>query len=154
MSRVIVLDSGVLGDVVKPVRKRQTDFAIAQWVVDLSIAGNRLVVPAIADYELRRELLRIKRFSSILALDLWNAGEPGRFLDITRADLLLACDFWAQARNAGRPTADSKELDGDVLICAQARNLGLPASDYIVATTNVRHISQFVPADLWSNIAP
>lgn len=154
MSRVVVFDSGVLGLVTKPNKKTVEDRAAAQWAMDLLAAGNQIVVPAIADYEVRRELVRISSTRGLAALDAWNAGEPGRFLDLSNADLRLACQLWAQARNAGTPTADPKELDGDVIISAQARGLGLTPPAYIVATTNVGHLSLFVPADLWTNIVP
>jgi hypothetical protein len=41
-----------------------------------------------------------------------------------------------------------------MILAAQALSLGLPSLDYIVATTNVRHLSMFVPADQWGNIKP
>jgi len=154
MSRIIILDSGVLSLVTKPNKKALEDRAAARWAVDLLAAGHRIVVPAIADYEVRRELVRSGSTRSILALDTWNDAEPGRFLDLTSGDLRLACQLWARARNAGTPTADPKALDGDVLIAAQALNLDLSRSDFIVATTNVAHLSLFVPADRWTNITP
>lgn len=60
--------------------------------------------------------------------------------------------LWAQARSAGAPTADPKELDCDVLLAAQTLTMGVPTSDLIIATTNVGHLSQFANADLWPNI--
>jgi predicted nucleic acid-binding protein len=154
MSRVIVFDSGVLGMVTNPNKKTPEARAAAGWAVSLMAAGHRVVVPAIADYEVRRELVRSGSTRGELALDAWNHAEPGRFLDLTNRDLRRACRLWAQARNAGTPTAEPKELDGDVLISAQALHLGLPRSDFMVATTNVGHLSLFVPADLWTNISP
>ena len=77
-----------------------------------------------------------------------------RYLPITTDVMLLTAALWAQARQQGIPTADVKALDGDVILAAQALSLGLPATDIVVATTNVGHISRFVPADLWSNISP
>ncbi len=50
--------------------------------------------------------------------------------------------------------ADPKELDADVLIAAQALDLGVPAPDLVIATTHAGHLSQFVAADLWTNLAP
>jgi hypothetical protein len=154
MSRVIILDSGVLGLIAKPNKRSPLDRAAATWAADQLAAGHRICVPAIADYEVRRELVRAGFAQSLVALDAWNAAVAGRFLDLSNADLRLACQLWAQARNAGTPTADPKELDGDVLIAAQDLNLGLDRTDFVVATTNVGHLSLFVPADLWINIAP
>ena len=57
-------------------------------------------------------------------------------------------------RTKKAPTADPKELDGDVLIAAQALDTGLPTSAFIIATVNVGHLALFVPADLWRNIIP
>ncbi|HZO89832.1 MAG TPA: hypothetical protein VFB38_16000 [Chthonomonadaceae bacterium] len=68
--------------------------------------------------------------------------------------MLLAADLWAQARNQGIPTADARALDADVILVAQALTAGLPASEIIVATSNIRHIGRFIAADLWSNIHP
>ena len=42
-------------------------------------------------------------------------------------------------------------LDGDVILAAQAATLD--RARVIDATTNVRHLSRFVPAKLWADIA-
>lgn len=77
-----------------------------------------------------------------------------RFLTLTTAHLEAAARLWGVARNAGMPTASADALDGDVILAAQALSLGLSTSDYIVATTNVGHLSRFVPCDEWINIRP
>jgi predicted nucleic acid-binding protein len=81
---------------------------------------------------------------------------PYRYLPFSDTALRRACTLWAQARNAGTPTADSKELDCDVLIAAQALNYqitnGIASSDLVLATVNVGHLSQFLPADIWQKI--
>lgn len=77
-----------------------------------------------------------------------------RSLPITSPAMLLAADLWATSRQGGLPTGDPKKLDFDVILAAQALTPGGPASDLIVATSNVAYISRFVPADLWSNIRP
>jgi hypothetical protein len=51
------------------------------------------------------------------------------------------------ARKRGKPTADLKELDGDVILAAQALQV-----DAIVATENVGHLSLFVEAKHWKDI--
>ena len=153
MIRTVFLDTGPLGLVTNPKRTPDT-IAAAQWVYLMEAAGHRFLVPAIADYEVRRELTRAGRIRGIARLNAFNAAGAGRLFSVTNAALLLAANLWAQARNAGTPTADPKELDADVIIAAQALDMGLPASDFIIATGNVSHISLFAPCDLWTNIKP
>ena len=144
MSLTVILDSGPLGLVTNPKKTPET-VAAAQWVFDMEAAGHRFIVPAVADYEVRRELIRAGKTNGIARLNTFNAAEPDRFLSVTDAALLLGADLWAQARNAGTATADPKELDGDVLIAAQALDMGLPATDFIIATVNVGHLALIRP---------
>jgi hypothetical protein len=72
------------------------------------------------------------------------------YLPLTTRAMRQAALFWAQARQQGLPTAEDKAIDGDVILAAQAMTLGLP--DAVVATTNIGHLSRFVPADFWQNI--
>lgn len=153
MSRIVALDTGPLGLLTNPKKSAETIGCVA-WSVSLLQAGHQLIVPAIADYELRRELERAGKTRGLFLLDAWNAARPDRYLSLTDSALHLAAHLWAQARNAGTPTADPKELDGDALIAAQLLDLRLPPSDLILATTNVGHLAQFVPAALWTDIAP
>jgi hypothetical protein len=39
-----------------------------------------------------------------------------------------------------------------MVLAAQALTLGEP--DVVVATTNIGHLSRFVPAELWQDITP
>jgi predicted nucleic acid-binding protein len=127
---------------------------MTRWALDIMAAGHRLVVPAIADYEVRRELERVGQRRGLAQLDAFNAARSDRYLALTDDALRLAAKLWAQARNAGMPTADPKELDCDVLIAAQALTMSVPTSDLVIATTNVGHLARFVPADLWTNLTP
>lgn len=153
MSLTVILDSGPLGLLTNP--KRTPDaIAATQWAIAMRRAGHRFIVPAIADYEIRRELERAGKTKGLAALDAWNKAAPDRYLALTDSALRLGSKLWAQARKSGTATADPKALDGDVLIAAQALDMGLPATDYIIATVNVGHLAIFVPADLWSNMKP
>ncbi len=153
MSLTVFLDTGPLGLLTNT---RPTPIAVAcqQWAVDMMIAGHRFIVPAIADYEVRRELERAGKIRGLAALDAWNTAYPDRYLPVSDSALRLGAKLWAQARNTGTPTADPKELDGDVLIAAQALDMRLPQTDFIIATVNVGHLALFAPADLWTNINP
>lgn len=157
MSQTIFLDTGPLGILTNPKKPPVTVDAL-RWAAEHIRAGNRLLVPAIADYEVRRELVRLGRSQGMAALDAWNSIPSDRYVVLTDSALQLAAVLWAQARNAGTPTADPKELDCDVLIAAQALDYqnahGLTSGEVVIATTNVGHLGQFLLADLWQNIAP
>jgi hypothetical protein len=153
MSRVIILDTGPLGLLTNP-KKAPEPRAITRWALDMMAAGHQLIVPAIADYEVRRELERVGHQKGLRHLDTFNAARADRYPPLSDGALRLAAKLWAQARNAGIPTADPKELDCDVLIAAQALTMGIPSSELVIATTNVGHLSRFVTADLWENISP
>jgi predicted nucleic acid-binding protein len=126
--------------------------ACREWLKQLLASGVRVVVPEIVNYELRRELLRMRKTIAVAALADFNAAVPGRFLPITSAALDLAAELWSQTRQQGRPTADPHALDVDVILSAQLLSAGYDPSNLIVATSNVSHISQFVPAADWQTI--
>lgn len=153
MSRVILLDAGPLGRVTGDIRSERVRLMV-EWVEATLTAGHRVLVPAISDYEVRRELERAEKRAGLARLDAFNSAEPDRFLPLTEAALRRAATLWAQARHRGTPTADPRELDGDVILAAQALTLGVPTSDFVIATTNVGHLAQFVPAETWETITP
>jgi hypothetical protein len=66
--------------------------------------------------------------------------------------MLKAAEFWAEARQRGQATADPKALDGDVILAAQATLVADEGNEVIIATTNVKHLSQFVDARDWQLI--
>jgi predicted nucleic acid-binding protein len=147
VSETIVLDAGPLAMVTHRGGVPEID-ACRQWLAALLTRGIQVVIPEIADYETRRELLRAGKVQSVARLDaLVNAVE---YLPITTATMRRAADLWAEARRQGRPTADDKALDGDVILAAQA--LGMGRSSVLVATTNVAHLARFVPAKTWREI--
>jgi predicted nucleic acid-binding protein len=124
--------------------------ACAQWLQTHITSGSRTIIPEIADYEVRRELLRANKTKGISRLDdLANLIE---YLPITTAAMRQAAQLWSQARQQGQPTAGDKTIDGDMVLVAQAITLG--ESDVVIATTNVGHLSRFIAAELWQNIAP
>ncbi|HEU5118286.1 MAG TPA: hypothetical protein VFT74_16830, partial [Isosphaeraceae bacterium] len=71
MSRAVVLDSGPLGLLSNP---RSTDATqrARLWLEALYEAGDRVIVPEIADYEVRRELIRAGRARGLARLDHLN----------------------------------------------------------------------------------
>ena len=111
------------------------------------------MIPEIADFEVRRELLRVGGTRKLLRLESLSTIVGVEYDPITTPAMRLAAEFWAQVRRTGRPTADPKELDADVILAAQVR-LAAADGEAIVATTNARHLSRFVPAEDWTKIAP
>ena len=153
MSRILFLDSGPLGLLTHPQRSADV-VAVAEWLSRCLLSRHRVIVPAIVYYELRRELLRAKKTFGLGRLDAFVSATPGRYLPLSDEALRLAADLWAKARQSGQSTADPKALDIDVILAAQALSFGSAQADMIVATTNPRHLSQFITAKDWQEIVP
>ena len=98
-----------------------------------------------------RGLVRAGLLPSVHRLD--ELKQVLEYAPIRTEAMLLAARLWAEARQAGQPTADPKALDGDVILAAQARlfNEAIDGA-VVVATTNVAHLSRFVPAADWQSI--
>ena len=103
MSPIIVLDSSPLGAMSHP-EPEGVNRDCYDWFKRLLVGQRRVIVPEIADYEIRRELIRagkargIRRLNEILAV--------AEYLPITTEAMRKAAELWAQARNRGAPTAD------------------------------------------------
>jgi predicted nucleic acid-binding protein len=135
--KILVLDSGPLGKLAHPKAKLE----ISDWFEARILSGDRLIIPEICDYEVRRELLRAGLHESVSRLDSLKLSLE--FLPIRAQSMLLAADLWAKVRNAGMPTAPDLALDGDVIVAAQTLDAFKSA---IVVTDNPKHISRFVDA--------
>jgi hypothetical protein len=100
--RLVVLDKGTLGLLTHP-RARSDALACRHWAQTLLAAGIRVIVAGIADYELRRELIRAGKSAGLRRLDAARAGFE--FDPVTQAALDEAASLWAAVRNTGRTTA-------------------------------------------------
>lgn len=146
MPDVVLLDAGPLGIASHP----RPGPEILAWMPQLLAAGVELRVPEIADYEVRRELLRSNRLRGIERLDALKATLG--YVPITTEMMLRAAEFWADARKRGKPTASDAALDADVILAAQAASI--TGKEVVVASTNPKHLSRSVAAELWQNIGP
>jgi predicted nucleic acid-binding protein len=108
-----LLDTGVLGQICHP--RRHQD---ARAWFRRAINAHNILVSELADYELRRELLRIGAARSLARLD--ELGRELLFVPVSTVVWRRAAALWAQARNDGNVTASPHALDGDVLLAAQA----------------------------------
>jgi predicted nucleic acid-binding protein len=146
MKPIVLLDTGVLGKVTNP----KTNQDCLKWLSNLEPRSYKVAIPEIADYELRRELIRANKLKGIQRLD--QLKNEIIYLPITTSVMLYAAKLWAEVRQSGQATADPKSLDGDVILAAQALLQAQQGYEVIVATTNVKHISRFVDARLWTDI--
>ena len=147
---IVLLDSGPLGILTNP-KGRPVTVECQLWVESLLLKGYRVILPEIADYEVRRELLRANKLAGIRRLNECKSGWL-EYLPITTPVILKAAQLWATSRQAGMPTADPKELDGDVILAAQALLIVEGGEGVVIATTNVGHLSRFVDARHWQDI--
>jgi predicted nucleic acid-binding protein len=149
MNQVILLDTGILGLVTNP-KVNSICQACKQWLSTLEPNGDRAVLPEIADYELRRELIRANKTRGIQQLNQLKETIP--YLPITTEVMLKAAELWAQSRNQGYPTTSDVALDGDAILAAQAVILQSQGYATMIATTNVGHLSRFTVAKTWQEI--
>lgn len=147
---LVLLDSSVIGLITNP-RASASSEACSAWIEGLLVQGHDFAIPEIVDYELRRELLRMNKTTSIAQLDLLQT--TFHYLRITTRVMRQAAIFWADARKAGAGGAPDNTIDCDMILAAQAHIAGAERHDIpIVATENVRHLRRFVEARVWRDI--
>jgi predicted nucleic acid-binding protein len=81
---VVLLDSGPLG-LLCHTRRSAVTTACEQWLAALLSLGRRVIVPEIVDYEVRRELLRLRRRAAVVRLDA--LAQAADYLPITTVAL-------------------------------------------------------------------
>lgn len=141
MTESLVLDTGILGAISHP----RMNPVLARWFSDVLAAQTEIIIAEIADYEVRRELLRANKAAGLRRLDQLKATLT--YLPLSTSTMLRAARLWADARQHGQPTADAKALDCDVILAAQALEIGA-----IVVTDNIGHLSRFVDARRWTDM--
>ncbi len=149
MTHLVLLDAGPLGLLTRSPRISEAAACYA-WFRTRFVLGHRVLVPEIADYEGRRELLRLNAGAALRRLDALH--HEAIYLPLTTSVMRHAAELWAQMRQQGTPTADPQALDGDGILAAQALAATEPGDTLIVATTNVGHLSRLVPAARWQDI--
>ena len=111
-----------------------------------------IVIPAVAAYEVRRELTRRGASAKLRNLD----GLNSRFghLPVSEEAWNRAAELWAYVRTMGGPTAAPDSLDADAIIAGQALTVGQSGDHVTVATGNVRHMARFPGLDArdWPSI--
>lgn len=149
MTGIVVLDAGPLSLVTHPMGGTDAQ-RCHEWFRQLVKDRVTVYVPEIADYEVRRELIRAGKTNSVKRLDQMKT--IARYLPIDTQTMLHAAELWARARNLGKPTASENALDADMILCAQTNGISADPDDVIIATTNVAHLSLFAKAAEWNTI--
>jgi predicted nucleic acid-binding protein len=149
VSLIVLLDSAPLGLITNPRMSVEAD-ECSRWLEATVARGLEVVIPEIADYEVRRELAPAEKWQGVSRLDALQGLL--RYVPVTTAVFRKAAMFWALARQQGRKTADDAALDGDVILAAQAAVISTGGNESVVATTNVRHLGLFVRASHWRTI--
>lgn len=160
LDMIVILDSGVLGLLVSPIKEssKSEDIIISQcgeWFYYLLAKGVYVVTSDISDYEERRKLIHIKS-ESLKELDRLRNDRIIDFLPLTPEVMQKAAKCWAEVRGKGLQTADEKNIDADMIILAQWRILceENPGRGVFIATTNLKHLKILAQdnAQEWMNI--
>jgi hypothetical protein len=72
MNRIILLDASPLGILANPGQSSRA-LQCRQWAIALVSQGDRPVISEVADYEVRRELVRAGKTPSVARLDTLKA---------------------------------------------------------------------------------
>ncbi len=157
---LVFFDTCTLGVLVNPNNTPKTR-DIRSWMKSHLLKGVRFRVPEISDYELRRNLIletlgaaNSPSIQSIQNLD--NLKNTIGYVPLSTDMVLAAAAMWAAAKKGNYSTAHPFKLDGDVILAAQAIVESAAKEKIIIATRNVRHLSQYststVEAREWKNI--
>lgn len=144
-TKPVILDSGPLGQLCNPSPRRHLEIKL--WLANLCALELPVIVPAVVDYEVRRNLMLAGLAASLELLD--EIGARVTLLAPSTGVYQSAAGIWAQARRHGRSTSHPLDLDVDVIVAAIAIETG-----GIVATDNVAHLARFVDARPWYAITP
>ena len=149
--RLVFLDSGPLGMLSHP-HGNPLVLRCQQWALDLIAAGVRVVVPEIADYEVRRKLLHLG--ATVGACPAGPAQVGFDYAPITDGRDAPGGRALGR-REAGRAADVIPGCTGRGLHPGRPGVLAADPGDVVtVATDNVGHLGRFVDARPWDQIVP
>lgn len=145
MATAYLLDTGPLGLLAH--RRPAVHAPIRAWLLQEKAAGATFYISEVADYEVRRELIRMIKAGQMPASRLQRLDQLTSictYLPVSTTMWQRAAEFWADARARGLPTASPDALDADALIAAQAAEVAAT-----VVTNNASHLGHWVPVRSW-----
>ncbi len=122
---------------------------VRDWLADVLASGRRVVLPELADYEVRRGLLHMDAPAQLARLDKLKLDLV--YQPITTPIMMEAARIWADAKQSGRQFTDDHALSGDAILIAQAQALGDKRS-VVVISSNARHLRPYVKAMRWNEL--
>jgi hypothetical protein len=151
---IVILDTGLLGWITNPNYVKSKKYI--DWFEQLVCRSATVMTSDLCAYEVERGLFLARKktgaFDGITLLeDLRNRIV---FLPITSELLRESAILWADAQSQSLGTSSPKNIDVDIILCAQYRLLQneYPGRTVIVATENIRDIGRFANADRWEHI--
>ncbi|NJL10291.1 MAG: type II toxin-antitoxin system VapC family toxin [Calothrix sp. SM1_7_51] len=144
MSRnIVLLDSGPLSWVINLRSKKPDVIRCSAWFRRI-LNNYTVMIPEIADYEVRRELIHQKLEASLKRLDELKDLNDVVYQPITTEIMNKSANLWGWARSTGQSTAQSTALDGDVIVAATAIITAQTSENQvIIATTNVKDLQRY-----------
>lgn len=156
---IVILDSNILAllatnldENLSEDKKLATEiYQCTKWFYSLLSKGVYIIASDICDYELRRELIRIKS-KSIQELD--ELRDLIEFQEVTFALLEKAAELWAEARAMSQSNKIKDNIDVDCILAAQWYLLKeqYPGRKVIIATKNIKDFQRVTDCDIWENI--
>ena len=76
------------------------------------------------------------------------------FIPVNKNEIDIACKLWGDSILKGQQLVGEKDINFDIIICAQWKNLTRenPGQEVVIATENIRHLRRFANAEKWENI--
>jgi predicted nucleic acid-binding protein len=152
LASLVLLDSGPLGLACSrpgtPLVQQCWD-----WLESLEVKGTEILIPSVCDFEVRRELLRLRATTKIENLN-WLRTRFG-YANATRVAWDRASEYWAFLRQRGLPTAGKAELDADTILAGIATTVGELEDSVVIATMNLTHFERFpgIDARSWLTVS-
>ena len=157
---IVILDSNILAllatnldENLSEDQKLATEiYRCTEWFERLLSKGVYIIASDICDYELRRELIRIKSKS---IQELEKLRELIEFQEVTFAVLEKAAELWAEARAMSQSNKIKENIDVDCILTAQWCLLKeqYPGRQVIIATKNIKDFQRVTDCDIWQNIS-
>ena len=152
---IVILDTGVLGWMCNP-SSHPTAIIYRKWLYTLLSRGVTVTTSDICMYEVKRGLILAANstgsFEGIKYLN--DLRKVFDFLPVTTQVLEEASVLWASAQFKSQGTSNPKNIDVDIILCAQWKILQDESSGrrVVIVTENLRDLSRFADAESWNNI--